>query len=448
MGSEVHEETFAPVMLGLAAVLLAAVIGRGAAIRLKQPSVLGELLIGVAVGNIGYQLGMPLFIMIMNFGDMGQILQGAWNAGMSVPAALLESSNEDLQGLHSVFSGAQAFTLINIGASLWIFSNLGVLFLLFLVGLESSPKEMAQVGVPSAAVALIGVVAPFSLGYGTAMWFLPDVGSAVYAFIGAALCATSVGITARLFTDMDRIDTPESKVILGAAVIDDVLGLVVLAVVIGFVETGHLDFGQIGNTLAMAIGFLAIVMILGQRLAAWIIPAFDVFDRGHVRLIYPLCLCFFIAWLATLTGLAAIIGAFAAGLILSERAFPKRIKDEQSLSDSLRPLETVFAPIFFVLIGMQVNLESFANLEVLGLALSLTAIGVIGKLVAGLAAGKLDRIIVGLGMVPRGEVGLIFSSVGKTLGVFDETVFSAVVMTVILTTFIAPLALRMRLKDA
>ncbi|MDJ0513569.1 MAG: cation:proton antiporter [Methyloceanibacter sp.] len=448
-----HTDPFASIILALTGILIAAALGRGLAMKLNQPAVLGELVIGVVIGNVGYWLAEPVFVLIMYQTDMGALVKQAWTTGASLPETFSRVfdteglvSNSPIARLGDALSGPQAFMLVNIGAAFWMFSNLGVLLLLFLVGLESSPEEMARVGGQSAAVAVVGVVLPFTLGFLVALLFLPEASTVQHAFVGATLCATSVGITARLFTDMKRVDMPEAKVILGAAVIDDILGLVVLAVVIGLVQTGRIILSDLAITFFNAAAFLAVVLFFGQRCVRAAVPVFRFLDESNIKLIYPLCLCFFLAWAANIAGLAAIVGAFAAGLILSDRMFGSETPGS-SVTQAMRPLGAVFSPIFFVVMGMQVNLETFASVEALGLAVALTLVGVAGKFVAGYAVRSgIDRATIGLGMVPRGEVGLIFASVGKGLGVLDEATFSAVVMTVVLTTFIAPLALRYRLR--
>jgi Kef-type K+ transport system membrane component KefB len=449
--SGAHEDPFSSVLLTAAVVLIIALVGRGLAQRARQPAVLGELLIGVVVGNVGYWLAIPTFIVIMNFSEASALLSEVWASGLSVGAVAEQefprqnlAPGEPVSELVEVLTGPDALGLVRTGLTLWMFSNLGVLLLLFMAGLESSVEEMTETGGSAVLVALLGVVAPVVLSLATTYFVLPGVAFATHLFIATTLAATSVGITARVFRDLGRMATREAKLILGAAVIDDVLGLIVLAVVVGIVATGEIDLGEVARIVLISGAFLGAILIFGPWLAAKGVPLFRAFDRYRVKLLYPLCLMFLLAWLASLIGLASIVGAFAAGLILSEGHFrpednAQRLRSVQLLA----PLEALFAPVFFVLIGMQVNLMTFLDLEVAALALVLSVAAILGKLLCGLGAGRAaDRLTVGLGMVPRGEVGLIFAGVGRSLGVLGDAEFSAVVLMVIITTLIAPLALR------
>jgi len=263
--------------------------------------------------------------------------------------------------------------------------------------------------------------------------------------VGATLSATSVGITARVFQDLRRLQSAEAKLILGAAVIDDVLGLIVLAVVAGVVATGGIHLGEVARITLLSAAFMATVIFLGDRIAHRLALAFRRLEPTQTRLLFALTLAFLMGWLANLIGLATIVGAFAAGLIVSDTHFPARDEAQpsgESVHALVAPLEQIFAPVFFLLMGMQVNLSTFARPGTLGMAAGLTVAAVAGKIVCGLAAGKTDRLSVGLGMVPRGEVGLIFASVGKGLGVIDDALFSAVVIMVMVTTMMTPIALK------
>lgn len=265
----------------------------------------------------------------------------------------------------------------------------------------------------------------------------------VHLFLGATLSATSVGITARVFKDLGKLQTSEARVILGAAVIDDILGLVILAVVVGIVATGRVHLSEVARILVLSALFLGGMVLLGKRLMHYPVAWFSRADRKHLKLLFPLTLAFLAAWAASMIGLAAIVGAFAAGLILSEEHFMEYTLTRTTTTELIAPLEALFAPIFFVLMGMQVNLNSFLEPGTPGLALAFVAAAVVGKLVAGFPAGKgIDRLSVGIGMIPRGEVGLIFASIGKGLGVVTDAVFSAVVIMVIVTTLITPVGLR------
>ncbi len=305
---------------------------------------------------------------------------------------------------------------------------------------------MIRVGPKAISVALVGIVAPFCLGFLVTLWLLPNDPMPSHLFVAATLCATSVGITARVFKDLHRLQTPEAKIILGAAVIDDVLGLIILAIVVGIVATGEVHILDIGQIFLLSSLFLGLVMMFGDKLVRMMLSLVSALDR-NCKLLFPLGLCFFLSWLANQIELATIVGAFAAGLILNEKDFTKYSSDGTTIEELMKPLESIFAPIFFVLMGMQVNLATFASTESVVLGLAFVLVAIAGKIVSGIFAGTdSDKLSVGIGMIPRGEVGLIFVSVGKGLSVISDVVFSAIVMMVIVTTFIAPLGLKWSLS--
>jgi len=252
-----HVDPFSDILFALAVVIMAAVIGRWAATSLHQASVLGELLMGVLVGNLLYWMGGPVAYLVMHLSSVGEVFGAVWNSGLSVAEAAgrVFTSEELAPGapgdrILGLLNGNDGARLVIVVAALWIFSNLGVILLLFMVGLESRVEEMGQVGPSAIAVALLGVVIPFGLGYVVSALLLTEQPVTLHLFIGATLVATSVGITARVLKDLDAIHSAEAKLILGAAVIDDVLGLIVLAVVTGIVVTGAVQVGEISPARA------------------------------------------------------------------------------------------------------------------------------------------------------------------------------------------------------
>lgn len=394
--------------LALVIVLVVAKLGGEVAVRLKQPAVLGELLGGVFVGNLS----------LIGF-----------------------------SGLDSLWTDP----------TLDMLARLGVLVLLFEVGLESTVGQMLKVGGPSLRVAILGVVAPFGLGWAASAWLLPGHSEYVHAFVGATLCATSVGITARVFQDLGRLQTTEARIILGAAVIDDVMGLVVLAVVSGIIASAAsgvgFSYGSIALIVFKALGFLVGALVLGRLLSAKVFEASARLHSRGVLLALGMAWCLFLSWLSNLIGLAPIVGAFAAGLVLEDvhyRGFVN--KGEHNLEELIQPISAFLAPVFFVLMGMRTDLRSFAAPGVLGLAFALTIAAVVGKQVCSLGVWGpgVDRLTVGIGMIPRGEVGLIFANIGLGLmvdgqPVVDRNTFSALVVMVILTTLVTPFALKLSL---
>lgn len=400
-----HEDPVASLVFFIAIILIAAKIGGDLAVRAGQPSVLGELIIGVILGNLS----------ILGFTG-------------------LEPIKTDL--------GMQ------------MLAGLGVLLLLFEVGLESTVPQMLKVGITSFAVASLGVAAPFLLGWLVGIWLLPDSSTYVHAFLGATLCATSVGITARVLQDLGKSKSTEARIILGAAVIDDVLGLVVLAVVTGMIASAN--SGTSISVVQSALIFLkaALFLFCSLALGVWLSPKLFSFAsklqaRG-VLLASGLSFCFFLSWLAGKVGLAPIVGAFAAGLILEEayyRDFQNR--GEHSLEELVHPIVSFLSPVFFVLMGMQTDLRSVLEPGMIALAIALTCAAIIGKQICSLGViGKgIDRLSIGIGMIPRGEVGLIFANIGLGLSIGGEKIiskstFSAIIVMVIVTTVITPPALK------
>jgi len=413
-----HNDPVAPVLLAIVLILFAAKTGGDIFERLSLPAVLGELSVGVLLGNCALLTG--------------------WD------------------GLDVFFKIPEATTdLYNTAAILKILASIGVILLLFEVGLESTVHEMMSVGVSSLLVAILGVVVPFGLGWFVGWYFIPEEGWQVHSFIGATLCATSVGITARVLKDLGKHQQRESKIILGAAVIDDVLGLIVLAVISGIIVQGSVNLPGLMTVIFKAFGFLFGAIVLGSVLFTRPLFKAASFLHGHGMLVSTaLVICFGFSWLANLVGLAPIVGAFAAGLIL-EKAHYKDLGDRanHSLEEALAPLSAMLVPIFFVQMGSQVDLASFKDPSVWGLAGAITVAAIIGKQVCafGVREKGLNRLAVGLGMIPRGEVGLIFADVGSKLEVdghkvINKETFSAVVVMVMVTTMVTPPLLKWALS--
>ena len=358
--------------------------------------------------------------------------------------------------------------LVGIGAlspvlaepQLAILAKLGVIVLLFQVGLESNLRDMARVGASAFAVAVVGVALPMALGYGAHSALVPDATWHTHLFIGAVLAATSVGITARVFKDLGQIDSPTGRVVLGAAVIDDVLGLIVLAVVSGVVAGADRGVGldplAIAIIVAKAVGFLVAAVLLGVPASRGVYRAASALRVHGVLLAATLVFCFAVSWLAHVVGLDPIVGAFAAGLVLDEVVYRDLAsREDRHLEHQLQPIGELLTPIFFVLTGAQVDLGAFADRDALLLALALTVCAVLGKQACALVAfgPGVHRLSVGLGMIPRGEVGLIFAATGAALtlrgaAVIGPTTYAAIVLMVMITTMVTPPLLAMSLRRA
>jgi Kef-type K+ transport system membrane component KefB len=405
--------SFVYLLFELSLVLAAAKFGGWAARTAGLPVVLGELFAGVVLGNM-------------------------------------------------TLLGTTIFEGISRDPSLATLAELGVILLMFEVGVESTVPELLRAGKTALLVALIGIVAPFAVGFGMVRLFFSDLSFWVDLFLGATLCATSVGISARVLKDLGRIGGPEGKTVLGAAVVDDVLGLIVLAVVVALMGTSGSSptttagLGkQILVIVAKAFGFLVAGTVLGllvsKRLYRW---AAGLHLRGML-LTLSLTLCFSFAYLAHQSGLAPIVGAFAAGLILEpehSRFFFEQ--EKESLEHLLTPLSTIFVPIFFLHIGMQVDLSALLSGRAILIGLILLAAAVAGKMAcaAGVVFGgkRADPWTVAFGMIPRGEVGLIFAGLG--VGIRDDgaplinpTLYAAIILMVFVTTAMTPPLMEWRL---
>lgn len=408
-GGGSHEDPSSSVALFLAVILIAAKLGGDFAVRLGQPAVLGELIAGVVIGNL-HLLGITWFEPIRTDGFVDML------------------------------------------------ARLGVMLLLFEVGLESTVKQMASVGASAFTAAILGIVAPMLLGWGAGALLLPEAGIYVHLFLGATLSATSVGITARVLKDLAWNRVRDGRIILGAAVIDDVLGLIVLATVSGVISAANAgqDFSLwvVAAIVGKSLVFLSLALAAGR----WLIPpvfsgAARLQSRG-VLLAFGLALCFGFAWAAGFVGLAPIVGAFAAGLILEEAHYERFIRQgERSLEDLIHPLSAFLVPVFFVFMGLHTDLRTFTDPKVLALAAVLTVAAIAGKLICGLGVLQkgVDRLTVGLGMIPRGEVGLIFANQGLLLHlngqpIVTPAIFSAAVVMVILTTLFTPPVLAWRIR--
>jgi Na+:H+ antiporter len=394
-----HDLSIPGLFLTLAAMLIAAKLLGELAERVGQPAVLGELVAGVLLG--------------------GSLLD-------IIPA-----------------QGAAAEVV-------HVLAELGVVLLLFEIGLETDLKEMFRVGTASLSVAIVGVVLPFLFGF--LYWaYVPHAASDAVAdlttaavFVGATLTATSVGITARVLSDLGRMHTQEARIIIGAAVIDDVIGLVILTVVSGIAGGATLGPAGVFRVFAVAVGFLVVAVVAGRFLAPRL---FDLVVRMRVRyvlLVFAIAFALGLSAVASLAGSALIMGAFAAGLILSGT------NQFDTIEREVRPVASIFTPIFFLSVGASVNLRLLdptreGSQGILGVAAVITALAIIGKLAAGWAAPwvRFRRLVVGVGMIPRGEVGLIFADLGRRAGILNEAVFGAMLLMVMATTFVAPPGLKL-----
>lgn len=438
-----HSDPVVPILVASIYITLGATLGGLVMKWLKQPAVLGELLVGLLAGNLGYYFGNPAITVLREGDNLSRIsslaLTGPYSISEATYKVLPPGPHADL--IANLLASPQGQSYISVYSFIDVISRIAILVLLFLVGLEISLVEMKRVGKYASYVAILGIVLPMLLGLGTMKLLHPQSELARDLFIGGILTATSVGITARVLRDLGRDNTEEARIILGAAVIDDVLCLIVLAVVSGLAITGRISLVAIAITTGKAALFLVASLGIGIWMTPKLVRRLAAFGVSNLKLLFGVSFALLLAWLANLAELATIVGAFAAGMILNG-FFDKEVGGV-SLHELLSPIESLIVPLFFVWMGIQVKLEAMASRDVILAGLALTLVAIIGKVAAGWACPPtLNRLAVGFGMMPRGEVGLIFAGIGKGIGVVDEGLFSAVILLVMVTTVLAPLLLR------
>lgn len=343
--------------------------------------------------------------------------------------------------LVGILLGPHLLGLISDSHTLSVFAEIGIIFLLFAVGLETRATDMFRVGRVALAVAVAGVLLPFGMG----LAFMLGLGGQLVTalFVATALVATSVGITARVLADLGQTASRPARIILGAAVIDDILGLIVLAIVSGM-SAGNFSTWHIGLVIIEAIAFTVFVLFVGRHAAHRLSAHLYKLRISNPAFVVSVALCLGLSAVANYIGLAAIVGAFLAGMAFAET------QEAAHIRRSLDPVYDLLVPIFFVIMGTQVNLHSFANTFIIMLGLVITILAIIGKLVGcGLAAlelGKREALAIGIGMIPRGEVGLVVAAIGLSRGIIGNDIYGVVVFMCILTTLITPPLLRMALK--
>jgi Kef-type K+ transport system membrane component KefB len=418
----------AGVLLSLIVIHLASKVGGEICIRLNLPPVLGELLGGVIVGVSALRL------IIFPGGEL--------DASASLVINLLQSTA-------GLAPEAAASVFDRQSEAISVLSEIGVIILLFEIGLESSLTELLKVGIQAAMVAVVGVAAPFAGGV-LGMIYIFHAPPIAAIFAAAALTATSIGITAKVLSQIGRINTPEGQIIIGAAILDDILGLIVLAVVSGLGQTGKVDVGGIFYLIITATAFLVGSILIGRALTPFLAKIVDNLQTRGQLIVVSLIFAFSLAYVATAIHLEGILGSFAAGLVLAET------EKREGIVTDLTPLADAIVPIFFVVVGARTDLSVLnpidpVNREGLLIALFLVVVAVLGKVVTGLVVfGKpgINRLAIGVGMIPRGEVGLIFVSVGASSGILPPAIQAGVVVMVIFTTFLAPPLLRLVFKDS
>ncbi|QNP30705.1 cation:proton antiporter [Cylindrospermopsis curvispora] len=412
----------AAVLLSLVVIYLASKLGGELSNKLGFPPVLGELVGGVVVGtSVLHLLVFP---------------EGGTDSSSSLIMSFLQiTAGLTPEATPAVFA-AQSEVIS-------VLAELGVIILLFEIGLESNLKDLMEVGIQAFVVAVVGVAVPFAAGTAGLM-IIFGIAPVPAIFAGAALTATSIGITSRVLSEIGRLNSKEGQIILGAAVIDDILGIIVLAVVASLAKDGAVDLGKVIYLIASATGFIIGAVILGNIFNKSFVAIADILKTRGGVVIPAFIFAFIMSYLADIINLEAILGAFAAGLVLEET------EKRKELQKQVIPIADMLVPIFFVAVGAKTDLVVLnpaipTNREGLVMATFLITIAIIGKVITGLAVfGQpgINRLAIGVGMIPRGEVGLVFAGVGAASGVLSKPLGAAIIMMVIITTFLAPPLLR------
>ena len=410
------------VLLSLVVIYLASKIGSEIAKRLDFPPVLGELVAGLVVGVSALHL--------IVFPENGLA------ASDSVVMTALQSINQlTPEAVTQIFESQSEVVSV--------LAELGVIILLFEIGLESDIRQLKEVGPQAVVVACVGVAVPFAAGTAGLMsiFHVPAIPA---IFAGAALTATSIGITSKVLSELGQLKSKEGQIIVGAAVIDDVLGIIVLAVVASLAKTGEIDVTNVIYLIISATAFLLGSILLGGFFNKGFVSIVEKLKtRGNI-IIPAFIFAFFMAFIGSAIHLEAILGAFAAGLVLDET------DARNELDELIKPISDLFVPIFFVTVGARADLGVLnpavpENRAGLLIAVFLVAVAIVGKLVTGWAAfGQpgINRWAIGVGMIPRGEVGLVFAGIGSASGVLSKPLEVSIIIMVILTTFLAPPFLR------
>ena len=375
-----------------------------------------------AAGVEGFQVLLNLFLIIVFAKLLAEIFER-----FRQPAVVGEI-------LAGVLIGPSILGWVQPSEMISLLAEIGVIFLLFMVGLETKPAAILKVGKKAFLVATLGVVVPFAAGYG--LMYLYGSNTAESLFLGAALVATSVGITARVLSGLGLLDAPTARIILGAAVIDDILGLLILTIVSG-ISGGDLSYVKLLGTAGAAIGFTIFVTFVGAPLVTKIAPRIERLRIGDSFFIFGMILCLGLSAAAAYIGVAAIIGAFLAGMALAESA-----EENHEMMKQTSGVMEFLVPFFLVNIGMSLNLSVFGDSSVIVMALIVTVVACLTKLIGcGLAAldlGWKRAAQTGVGMMPRGEVGIIVAQIGLTMGVITDRIFGVVLFMAVSTTLIAP----------
>lgn len=439
------------ITMGVVILLTVALLGRLGARRFSLPTVLVELLMGILIGNLFSHWGYDLIVFLREGASCGDLVRLALAGESWDEAARTVIGNGTADKIIAMLRSTEGGLYLQVAQALDLFTNYGVMFVLFLVGLHTHLSEVQPLGRQPFNVAVIGAIAPMVLGFIAVAVLDPATSREGHIFIAATLGTTGVAVTAQALRKLNRTHSAEGEIIFKAAAIDDVIGLVMLAIVSGMAVTGSAALEDMGRTFLHASLFLICAFGLGPsflKLLARIMKRFDVLEA---KLFVSFILAMVLIVLANIISLSPIVGAFAAGLLMHDsyfRSWGDYHRDEHTIRELFAPLEVIIVPVFFVLMGIQVKLELLLDWPVLYLTLGVLAAALAGKWVSGFGAGRgKRRLMVGFGMTPRGEVGLAFAFLGKTLGVINATMFAVIVVVVVLTTLLTPVLLHLSVRN-
>jgi len=452
MTSAFEELTTASLIFGIVMILSFALLGRIGARKLGLPTVFGELLMGILIGNLFYFWGYDLMVILREGATCVDMARLALSGHSWDEAARLVLGEESSKAVIDLLRSPSGIQYLQFSQAADLFSRFGLMFVMFHIGLGTYViAQLRSLDADSLKVAVIGAFAPMLLGFIVIFLLTSDTSHVEHIFIAATLGTTSIAVTSRVLTRIRQNHSREAQVILGAAVMDEILGLVMLAIASGIAVAGSAEIGDIGRTTIRTCLFLICAFGFGPTFLRLLIRLLRRFDLLEAKLFVSFIIVMFLAGLASIVQISPIVGAFAAGLLMHESHFKTwgdLHKDKHTIKELFAPLEVIIVPAFFVLMGIQVKLETLFDWQVIYIFAGVLAAAVIGKWISGLGVrGNVNRVSVGFGMMPRGEVGLAFAFIGKSLGVVGPTMFTVVVLVVVITTLMTPLMLRLAMSN-
>ncbi|BCX89692.1 hypothetical protein MIN45_P2065 [Methylomarinovum tepidoasis] len=443
-------DPFAYILIELGLIIAAVVAGHLLARRLQLPVILGELLVGMVIGNFLYWSELsPLFFLIMHLGDASLLFREVWISGASVvdAAGRIFSPEELAPGgvgarLIDILVGDEGPGFLLMGSALWHFSNLGILFLWFRVALGMRIEELLGAGMRALAVAAAGVVAALGLGLVVLDWLLPEADFSTRLLLASGLAPTSASIALPLLEGFKAHHGSLVALATGAILVADVLAVLLVSTAVTLVQGGQGLAGAWGQVFGV-VAYVGVVLYLCRLAPGWELLWLAEMEQYQALLLLPLGLAFLLAWIADMLSLSSLIGIFGAALLLNALDLEKRCGGKVSTRDLMQPLTQVFAPVFFVLLGMQINLIDFFSLQVLAMGVLLAAAAIGAKLTgAWLVARGTEGWLLGWSLVPRGEMALVVAATAKSLGVMSDDVYAAFMLMVIATMLAGSALLR------